>query len=229
MSSLVTPTRASQTAVSSLLALAAVSVAAAAAAAACLAAAALPERGPGPEPEPEPEPEPDDTVGSRRLLWKVAHPDGYTVNVRRGPGMADRGPDSDSGGVGGSVHVAVDDTEEWVQIGEGRWLPKVWLVPSTEAELAAFLQVEAQLSELEGSTPPRVVAVMNGGGTHEAVQGQGCDRLSQLSMSGQGDAVAAALGVEAIVNAMQAYEGSLGVQQSGALCPKHAMRAYLAT
>eukprot|EP01043_Picozoa_sp_COSAG02_P038415 COSAG02_NODE_2960_length_7651_cov_6.331435_2_plen_888_part_00 len=93
---------------------------------------------PAPEPALEPAPEP-----LSKSLWKVAHPDGNDINVRRSPDIDDRGPLDHRGRIG-SVHAAIEETEEWIKIGEGRWLPKKWLTPATEDELTAYLVEDAR-------------------------------------------------------------------------------------
>ena len=81
----------------------------------------------------EPEPE---------SVWKVivsqVVPGSSGVNVRKSPDMDDRGPEGDSSGDDGSYHVALEETDEWVKIGESAWLPKKFLVASTERAEAEF-------------------------------------------------------------------------------------------
>ena len=48
------------------------------------------------------------------------------------------GPDS-GGHSNGSVHVAIEQTREWIKIDEEKWLPKVWLVPATEIEVRVVI------------------------------------------------------------------------------------------
>ena len=91
------------------------------------------------------------------LVWQVKNPqEGRNVAVCARPlrdatgnsfGHDERGFITSESVIDGSFHRALELTEEWVKVGESKWLPKSCLVASTEAEWAAAEQVR-KLGEL---------------------------------------------------------------------------------